>query len=175
MKFDKSKVYTLLNADDVKDGSEGYFADNLEDLKDIVEHECDDYYGKIGRIEVESYSCRFHKKDKNCYGLFYLTKEPKEEKIHPYSNPEEMIEDFKKRYNAYGGWSGKDNPMYNPMIWIKSKTTGFRHLVTDYGCSDGGPCNTSCIWIGSFHLEFKELFDKYTYLDGTPCGIEDEK
>lgn len=174
MEFDKSKVYTLLNADEVKIGSEGYFADNLEDLKDIVERERVEYYGKIGSIgsiEVESYSCRFHKKDKYCYGLFYLVKEPKEKKFRPYSNPEEMIEDFKRRYNAYGGWSGKDNPM----IWIKSKTTGFRHLVTDYGDNDNcGHCNKSCIWIGTLPINFKELYENYTYLDGTPCGINDE-
>ena len=174
MEFDKSKVYTLLNADEVKIGSEGYFADNLDDLKDMVERERVEYCGKIDSIEAESYSCRFHKKDKYCYGLFYLVKEPEEKKFRPYSNPEEMIEDFKRRYNAYGGWSGKDNPMYNPLIWIKSKNTGFRHLVTDYGCGNGGPCNKSCIWIGSFSLVFKELFDKYTYLDGTPCGINEE-
>ena len=175
MEFDKSKVYTLLNADEVKIGSEGYFADNLECLKEIIELKRDDYYGKIDNIEVEIYSCRFHKKGKHCYGLFYLVKEPEEEKFRPYSNPEEMIEDFKKRYNAYGGWSGKDNPMYNPLIWIKSKTTGFRHLVTDYGCGDDGPCNKSCIWIGSFFLVFKKLFEEYTYLDGTPCGINEEE
>ena len=115
------------------------------------------------------------KESNRSFNLFYLVKEPQEKKFRPYSNPDEMIEDFKKRYNAYGGWSGKDNPMYNPMIWIKSKTTGFRHLVTDYGDDDNCDyCNRSCIWIGSFSLVFKERLDNYTYLDGTPCGIEEE-
>lgn len=174
MEFDKSRVYTSLNADEVKIGSKGYFADSIKVLRDIVEQEYGRGYGEIENITVDYYSSRFKIKDNCCYTLFFLVEEPEEKKFRPYSNPEEMIEDFKKRYNAYGGWSGKDNPMYNPMIWIKSKTTGFRHLVTDYGCGDGGPCNKSCIWIGSFSLVFKELFDKYTYLDGTPCGIEEE-
>lgn len=172
MEFDISRVYTMLNADEVKEGSEGYFADTFKDLKDIIAREFSERYGKIRKIKAEDYSLRFLREDNYCFCLFYLIKESKENKFRPYSNPEEMIEDFKRRYNSYGGWSGKDNPMYNPLIWIKSKTTGFRHLVTDYGCGDGGPCNKSCIWIGSFSLEFKELFDKYTYLDGTPCGIE---
>ena len=104
-----------------------------------------------------------------------LVEEFTEKKFCPYSNPDEMIEDFKKRYNAYDGWSGKDNPMYNPLIWIKSKDTGFRYLVTDYGNDDNcGHCNKSCIWIGTISLGFTELFDDYTYLDGTPCGIEEE-
>ena len=62
MKFDKSKVYTLLNADEVKEGSKGYFADNLEYLKDIVEHERGKYYDKIDSIEAEGYPFRFRKK-----------------------------------------------------------------------------------------------------------------
>lgn len=172
MKFDKSKVFTALNADELKVGSKGYFTDNIESLESVVQSE--DYlaFGELEKIQKPNMSCRFRIKESNTsFNLFYLVKEPQEEKFRPYSNPEEMIEDFKKRYNAYGGWSGKDNPMYNPMIWIKSKTTGFRHLVTDYGCGDGGPCNKGCIWIDSFSLVFKELFDKYTYLDGTPCGI----
>lgn len=175
MKFDKSKVFTTLNADELKVGSKGYFTDNIESLESVVQSE--DYlaFGELEKIQKPNMSCRFRMKESNTsFNLFYLVEEPKEEKFRPYSNPDEMIEDFKKRYNSYGGWSGKNNPMYNPMIWIKSKTTGFRHLVTDYGCGDDGPCNKSCIWIGSFSLVFKELFDKYTYLDGTPCGIEEE-
>ena len=175
MKFDKSKVFTALNADELKVGSKGYFTDNIESLELVVQSE--DYlaFGELEKIQKPNMSYRFGMKESNrSFNLFYLVKEPQEKKFRPYSNPDEMIEDFKKRYNTYGGWSGKDNPMYNPMIWIKSKTTGFRHLVTDYGCGDDGPCNKSCIWIGSFSLVFKELFDKYTYLDGTPCGIEEE-
>lgn len=175
MKFDISRVYTMLNADEVKEGSEGYFANNFKGLKDIIANEFSECYGKISKIKTEGHSLRFLKEDDYCFGLFYLIKESQEEKFRPYSNPDEMIEDFKKRYNAYGGWSGKDNPMYNPMIWIKSKDTGFRHLVTDYGDNDNcGHCNKICIWIGTPSIMFKELFDKYTYLDGTPCGIKEE-
>ena len=175
MKFDKSKVFTALNADELKVGSKGYFTDNIESLKLVVQSE--DYlaFGELEKIQKPNMSYRFGMKESDkSFNLFYLVKEPQEKKFRPYSNPEEMIEDFKKRYDAYDGWSGKDNPMYNPLIWVKSKTTGFRHSVTDYGCGDGGPCNKSCIWIGSFSLEFRKLLDEYTYLDGTPCGIEEE-
>ena len=173
MEFDISRVYTMLNADEVKEGSEGYFADNFKDLKDIIAREFSECYGKIRKINVEGYSLRFLKEDDSDFGLFYLIKEPEEEKFRPYKDTNEMIEDFKKRYNSYGGWSGKENPMYSPLIRIKSKTTGFRHLVTDYSDDNCGHCNKSCIWIGSLAIMFKELFDKYTYLDGTPCGIKE--
>ncbi len=36
MNFDKSKVFTALNADEVKVGSRGYFANNLDTLKRLV-------------------------------------------------------------------------------------------------------------------------------------------
>ena len=175
MEFDISRVYTMLTADEVKEGSEGYFADNFKDLKDIIAREFSECYGKISKIKAEGYSLRFLKEDSYCFGLFYLIKESKEEKFRPYSNPDEMIEDFKKRYNSYGGWSGKENPMYNPMIWIKSKITGFRHLVTDYSDDNCGHCNKICIWVGTLPIKFKELYENYTYLDGTPCGIKEEE
>ena len=175
MEFDVNKVFVSLSADDVKIGSKGYYADSLVNLKTQVEHEDKLAYGEVTRIHDKDCLYRFRIDNIIDKVFFYLVEEPEEKKFRPYSNPDEMIEDFKKRYNFYGGWSGKDNPMYNPMIWIKSKNTGFRHLVTDYGNDDNcGHCNKSCIWIGSFFLVFKKLFEGYTYLDGTPCGIEEE-
>lgn len=47
MKFDESKIYTLVTADKVKIGSKGFFSDNLRDLKNIVEQERSERYGKI--------------------------------------------------------------------------------------------------------------------------------
>lgn len=175
MEFDKSKVFTALNADEVELGSKGYYADTIKDLKDIVGQEYGGGYGEIEKITEDCYSSRFKIKNNCCYTLFYLVEDHKEMKLRPYSNPDEMIEDFKRRYNSYGGWSGKDNPMYVPLIWIKSKATGFRHLVTDYGDDDNcGHCNRSCIWIGSISIGFKELLDDFTYLDGMPCGVKND-
>lgn len=175
MEFDVNKVFVSLSADDVKIGSKGYYADSLVNLKTQVGHEDKLAYGEVTRILDKDCLYRFRIDNIIDKAFFYLVEEPEEKKFRPYSNLDEMIEDFKKRYNAYGGWRGKDNPMYNPLIWIKSKNTGFRHLVTDYGDDDNcGYCNKSGIWIGPISLGFTELFDDYTYLDGTPCGIEEE-
>lgn len=174
MKFYVDKVFMSLNADDVKIGSKGYCADSLVNLKTAVENEVKLAYGEVTRINDKDCLYRFCIDSIIDKAFFYFVEEP-EKKPRPYSNPEEMIEDFKKRYNSYGGWSGKDNPMYNPLIWIKSKATGFRHLVTDYGDNDNcGHCNKSCIWIGTLPIKFKELYERYTYLDGTPCGIKED-
>lgn len=175
MEFDISRVYTMLNADEVKEGSKGYYADSLVNLKTRVEAEDSLAYGEVTRIHDKDRLYRFRIDNIIDEAFFYPVEEFTENKFRPYSNPDEMIEDFKKRYNSYDVWSGKDNPMYNPMIWIKSKTTGFRHLITDYGDDDNcSHCNKICIWIGTLPIKFKELYENYTYLDDTPCGIKED-
>ena len=176
MEFDISRVYTMLSAGDVKIGSKGYYADSLADLKTRVENEDELAYGEVTRIHDKNCLYRFRIDNIIDEAFFYLAEEFTENKFRPYKDSGEMIEDFKKRYNSYDVWSGKGNPMYNPMIWIKSKATGFRHLVTDYGDDDNcSHCNKSCIWIGTLPIKFKELYENYTYLDDTPCGIKEEE
>ena len=172
MEFYVDKIFMSLSAGDVKIGSKGYYADSLVNLKTRVENEDKLAYGEVTRMHDKDCLYRFRIDNIIDTALFYLVEEFTENKFRPYSKPNEMIEDFKKRYNSYDDWSGKDNPMYNPMIWIKSKTTGFRHLITDYGDDDN--CNKSCIWIGTLPIKFKELYEDYTYLDDTPCGIKEE-
>ena len=172
MEFYVDKIFMSLSAGDVKIGSKGYYADSLVNLKTRVENEDKLAYGEVTRIHDKDCLYRFRIDNIIDTALFYLVEEFTENKFRPYSKPNEMIEDFKKRYNSYDDWSGKDNPIYNPMIWIKSKTTGFRHLITDYGDDDN--CNKSCIWIGTLPIKFKELYEDYTYLDDTPCGIKEE-
>lgn len=78
MEFDKKRVYSATDADKVKLGSIGYFADSLGQLKTLVE------YGKAGdmhsltTVYSEDSAYRFS------YGamqwnLFYLIEERKEE------------------------------------------------------------------------------------------------
>ena len=83
-----------------------------------------------------------------------------EEKYRPYKNTEEMIEDFKKRFNV------EVPPYAMPMIWVKYKNIKDCRLITGFMAktvviigSSSGMCN---------------LFDCYTYLDGSTCGIKDE-
>ena len=107
MKFDKSKVYTAVNADEVKIGSEGYFAGALADLKANVGAESDGYrgryFGTVKFIDSESEDCRFIRKedDEGRWGLFYLVEEPEEKEFRPYKDWDEMIADFKRRYSSH--------------------------------------------------------------------------
>lgn len=77
MKFDKSKVYTALNADEVKVGSRGYFADDIGNLRDMVINREPLLYVK--EVRNDYYQYRFKSDEINKHALFYLVEEPKTE------------------------------------------------------------------------------------------------
>ncbi len=160
MKFDKSKVYTALNADDVKVGSRGYFSDSLAFLKEYVQKESKCAFGKIEDIFGESCVYRFSAEgdlDSDKYAMFYLVEEPEEKKFRPYRDTVEMIEDFKKRFNT-------NVPSYGmPLIWIQREETCIDLIDTFY------PKEIAVR--GGWH-DLSDLLDNYTYLDGSPCGME---
>lgn len=85
-----------------------------------------------------------------------------ESKYRPYKDTEEMIEDFKERFNV-------EVPQYAmPMIWIKMKDgSDFAKLITEFGYS--------CVWCSCSNTgtPMKELFNGFTYLDGSPCGMKE--
>lgn len=115
MEFDKSKIYTLVTADKVKIGSKGFFSDNLRDLKNIVERERSERYGKITGIKDDSYTARFQIKVEGNYnyGLFYLVEEPKVE-VKPLSLNEIAklsYENARKREENGGHISAKTQSM----------------------------------------------------------------
>lgn len=171
MEFYVDKVFVSLNADAMKIGSKGYCADSLVNLKAVVENEVELAYGEVTRINDKDCLYRFRIDNRIDKAFFYLVEESKE-KFRPYKDTDEMIEDFKKRYNSYGGWSGKDNPMYNPMIWIKAKgAEKNKYLITRFHENTNVTMNFNQ---DVFTTGLPTLLDDYTYLDGTPCGIKEE-
>lgn len=84
MELDESRIYTAVNANEVKSGCVGYFADTLSCLRKAVEGEDREAYGEINEIGVDSDMCRFYIKGRRCYNLFYLVEEPKTE-VKPLS------------------------------------------------------------------------------------------
>ena len=159
MKFNIDKVYTPLNADKVKVGSKGYYADTLNCLKDKVKKG----YGSIGTIdEIKdgSYKNRFNIRNGYAYCLFYLLDKPEVYGYHPYKNTDELIKDFKDQFYS----TPQENSI--PSIWIKNKDNQ-KFLIMSF--------DTNGVSFASSHIVYKislfTLFKKYTYLDGTPCGI----
>lgn len=109
MEFDEGKLYTMANADKVKVGSRGYFADTIKGLRCVMEqgNGCPQY-GEVYRIDGENEMCRFILKS-NCstgyrYSLFYLVEEPKVE-VKPLSLNEiaKISYENAKRREANGG------------------------------------------------------------------------
>lgn len=169
MEFDKSKVYTLVNADEVKIGSKGYFAGTLAELKANVRAERDGYlgryFGTVKFIDPESKDCRFIREDdKGRWGLFYLVEEPEEKGFRPYKDTDEMIDHFCRHFNLI--------PLEHrpPQIWIKHKDTQSVALITSFSKINNAVTFASSDIPHSLGI----LFEQYTYFDGSPCGIEEE-
>lgn len=78
MEFDKSKVYTAINADELKIGSKVILADALEELK--VNVECNRNNFILKDIRPENASARFYDGVYAWY-LAYLVEEPEEKKL----------------------------------------------------------------------------------------------
>ena len=159
MTFDKNKVYTALNADEVKVGSIGVFADTIAQLKRKVEHPMT---FEVVEILSDNYDCRFVTTGGMTYSFFYLTEEPEKNKYRPYKDTDEMIEDFKERAKAYGATSFKC-PMFNSTIWVKGKERTAKSLIYVF--------YPRSVYVGDEEeMPLDKLFEYYTYLDGTPCG-----
>ena len=75
----------------------------------------------------------------------------------PYKDTDEMIADFKKRFNV-------EVPSYSmPEIWVKNKGTKVRGFVFEFGFQR--------VRISGGLLDMEHLFNTFVYLDGSPCGI----
>lgn len=168
MEFDKSRVYTIVNADELRVGDKVYVANKLSGLKYDVENECN-----LAVVE-EIYNCDFMKrfKVKFCYNedvseyyLAYLVEKAEEKKWRPYKSIAEFVSDFVQRFNTHC-------PNYAmPLIWVRSKATrtilNIDAFYNDTICKDA-------IYVGCSWKEMTDLFEGYTFLDGSPCGKEIE-
>ena len=166
MTFDKNKVYTALNADEVKVGSKGYFADSITELKNKIKDE-DEKFSEVGKVYTENNIYRFSDSDGFDYSLFYLVGAPEEDKYRPYETTDEMIEDFKERAKKHYNANFFKCPMFHTSIWVKEKNNGDKYLITGFIKDD---LNIYCVLIGTCFVSLGVLFKSYTYLDGTPCG-----
>lgn len=83
-----------------------------------------------------------------------------EPKFIPYKDTDEMIDDFKRRFNV-------EVPPYDlPMIWVRNKVTKVRSHVSVF--------SDCLVTICGLAWDTDKLFDRFTYLDGSPCGIKEE-
>lgn len=163
MEFDKSKIFTAVNADEIEIGSIGCFANDLQSLSERVTEGLVHKVTEIKPITSERrFVSDFNSRCVSDCSLFYLVEEPT--KYRPYENTDEMIEDFKKRAKKHYNANFFKCPMFYPFIWLKSKENGDKPLCTYFGVSN--------VLVGMKYFSLETLFKKYTYLDGSPCGKE---
>lgn len=147
MEFDESKVYTLINADKVKIGSKGYYADDLETLKERVNSHSRRWCGEVDKIYDTDSTYRFAIKNNTQFILFYLVEEPEEKKYRPYHNTSEI----------------PSGALLN--IVVSGDNT--RLLIT--------AVEDKRVYLGPHGwVDLNDLYKYYTWLDGTPCGVEEQ-
>ena len=98
MKFDRSRVFTALNADEVKAGGKGYFADTIALLEELVNSGDKGRYGTLAGIGPATEVYRFRRGVNFITGhaLFYLVEGPVEKNTN--------LDSFLVQENTLGLW-----------------------------------------------------------------------
>lgn len=149
MEFDKSKVYTAVNADELKVGSKVYVSDNIYYLRECVEDNFESCI--LTRVLSEKEPKRFCIDDKSNekWQLAYLIEPPAGSKYKPFESVDKAMEAILK----HGGW-------------IKSKNGNKSFFITGFNKKE----NVFCLVFEYWHsLNF--LFAKFVWADDdSPCG-----
>ena len=159
MEYDESRVYTSLNAGELKVGDKVILADNIAALIKLVKFDLN--IEELKGIRTISCNARFEGNALNF--LAYLVERAKEKKYRPYKSIDEFVSDFIKRFNT-------NCPKYvMPFIWVRER------IHTCLIISIQGYDNCGDVWLGhSDWISLTRLFDEYEYLDGSRCGKEIE-
>ena len=151
MEFDKSRVYTAVNADELKVGSKCIFADTVKALRKKVQ--ADDYAQYVQpfiRLHDNGYDVQFLA-DCYTYNYAYLIEPPAEPKYKPFESVDKAMEAIK----AHGRYVIKTNNMMSAF------------LVTEDDKDQG----ESRIFIDSHWYGLQELYRLFVFADDdSPCG-----
>ena len=149
MEFDKSRVYTAVNADELPIGSICIFANTLGGLRTYVECDCAKCTLKVVADEHEE--ARFGNEQDLFWCLAYLIGPPAEPKYEPFENVEEAMRSIR----AHGGW-------------IKDTKDNRTLLVHAYEDNDKG----KYLMVGASWITLGELPEIFVFADdGSPCGV----
>lgn len=147
MEFDKSRIYTAVNADELPIGSKCVFADTIQGLKERK------YIDTLVGIADERRVCRFaseHGSDWK-YALAYLIEPPAEPKYKPFESVDKAMDAIKK----HGGW-------------LERKSDGLQGIVV---AKSSDRIKAVQCW-----YRLGDMFQSLVFADdGSPCGelVED--
>ena len=125
MEFDKTRIYTAVNADELQIGSKCIFSDTMDDLK-IKFLNVEDYIDALEFVcnddEAERFLCK-----NTTYLLAYLIEPPAEPKYRPFESAEKAMEAIKK----HGGWIKKKKQRLS--VYCNCKKPHFIEIVRRLG------------------------------------------
>lgn len=148
MEFDKSRVYTALNADELQIGSKCIFADTVEELKQRVLN-AEVFVKTLSRVYTESEDARFVCEEDIKHLLAYIIEPPKDSGYKPFSDIEKALIEIELH-----NW------------WVRHRY-GDISLITSY--NKKSPSND--VYIKGVWYTLKTLFDYFVFADdGSPCG-----
>ena len=146
MKFDKSRVYTALNAEDLPIGSKCIFADTVRGLQKRVQNETAANYVEVFVKLYNNGADDQFVADCYTYNYAYLIEPPGEPKYYPFESVEKAMEAIQK----HGGW-------------VKHKNNGCQSIVIGRGK------DLMRLYDDWYSLE--DLFEGFVFTDdGSPCG-----
>lgn len=167
MEFNKSRVFTALNADKLKAGDIVYVSDTIARLKAKVEEGNAKAAKKIECIGSDEDVYRFCIKYPTGrvvgYNCAYLVKRTEEKKWRPYKDCDEMVLDFCRRFVTR-----ELDRVEVPLMWVMSKSKSRWTFVSDLDFS------SKTVFIGhDRRCSLTFLFENYTWLDSSPCGVQE--
>lgn len=160
MIFDKSKVYTALNADELKVGSKVILANYLESLKDQVESNSYPTYIQELKCVMGTSSTNRFKAGEKVYNLAYLISEP--EKSRPFKNIDELIVTYACNKNGYT----------RPLIWIENRFTQEVEMIATYDYANSFHSDDR-VETSTRVLTMEDLYREYKFLNGDICGVKE--
>ena len=154
MEFDKLRVFSAVNADELKVGSKCVFADTVKALrKKVQSDEYIQYVQPFIRLLDNGYDVQFLA---GCYlyNYAYLIEPPAEPKYRLFSS----IGKAKEIIDKHGGW-------------VKNKKSDSQYLLIGIG--------RNAVYLGDGYARgFNDMFSDFVFADdGSPCGelVEETK
>lgn len=196
MKFDKSRVFTAVNADELKPGDKVIVSDTMSMLTLLVRETTDSMeLATLKKVHLDNEVARFEtstgnwclayfvERKENCcrYGLemcsFAGTKEKdKKVKTCEYYKPKNKYRPFQDTNELIDCWYEKKFPSCPGFARFSSVLTAPSIWVRKKNCTAMSDFITSYdgggVRVCNEYKTFVELFDGYEFLDGSPCGVE---
>ena len=79
-----------------------------------------------------------------------------EKQYRPFEDTAELMLHYQKHFHV------EYPPFYEPLIWVKHKTSDSRYLIISY--------DELCVNVDDVWLDMKDLFEKYVFLDNSIIG-----